>query len=77
MEAMTDPSIRIYAFRYALGRMTYAVDDVVNMLINEWEDVSKNDRRLIKDSIRIAIKEHKAGMGMDVRDWEKILELED
>lgn len=67
--------IAFYAFRYALGRMTYAVKDVVDYLIENWNNVSIKNKELIIKEIDIAIKEGKAGMDCDVKQWQKLKEL--
>ena len=67
----------IYAFRYALGRMTYAVGDVTDYLINHWHRLSKKTRMLIIEEIQKAIKEKKAGMDCDIQRWRAILLLEE
>ncbi len=35
--------ITFYAFRYALGRMTYAVKDVTEYLIENWDKISNKN----------------------------------
>ena len=67
--------ILFYAFRYVLGRMTYAVTTVVEELIVNWDEFDVNTQILIKKEILEAISDEKAGMQMDVDEWEKILKL--
>ena len=71
-----DPSIAIYAFRYCLGRKTYAVSECVKYLTNHWDKICKTDRHLIHNEIREAIDKNDIGMDMDRQEWEKILSLE-
>ena len=69
----------IYAFRYTLGRRTYAVGTIVELLKSNWDILSEGDKRLyIKE-----IKEHKEiygekGLGdsCDISSWNSVLELE-
>lgn len=68
-------NILFYAFRYCLGRSTYAVNDCVQELTKNWEVLNTNDKNLIHKEIKHAIETNRAGMDMDVKQWEKILEL--
>jgi len=70
-----DRNILFYAFRYALGRSTYAVADVVESIINIWESIHPAEQLMYKKEIKEAIESKRAGMDMDVIQWEKILEL--
>ncbi len=70
------PEILIYSFRYALGRMTYCVNDVVEALKNNWEHLDKRDKELILKEVKIAIYNNNIGMNMDKKLWEDILKLE-
>jgi hypothetical protein len=71
-----DTSISLfYTFRYALGRMTYAVGDAAELLVkykHTLDDLTKNQ---IKKEIHEAIIEGRAGMEMDVAIWRRVLEL--
>ena len=69
--------IVVYAFRYALGRMTYVVKDVSDYLIDNWHRFEKQTKERIISDIQDAIKKGEAGMEMDVKMWERILVLED
>ena len=66
-------NIVFYAFRYCLGRSTYVVSDCVGYLIEHWENLSDDNQATIVKEIRSAIKSDKAGMSMDVAEWEKVL----
>ena len=68
--------ILIYAFRYALGRMTYAVHTVSEIIIRDWDTFSEFDKSLFKKEIKEAIRMDCIGMKMDRKQWSKILELE-
>ncbi len=68
--------IIFYAFRYCLGRRTFAVSDMVEYLLNNWNDISKRVRDKITEEITTAIKRNEAGMDCDVRQWKKLLTKE-
>lgn len=59
------------AFRYALGRRTYVVDSVASEIERQVEEISTKTLHLIRKEITEAIKDHHAGMDMDVERWEK------
>ncbi len=64
------------AFRYALGRMTYAVSCVSNHLIENWDNFKPSEQEVIVREIKEAIKNNNIGMDCDKRQWERILLLE-
>jgi len=68
-------SIAIYAFRYCLGRKTYAVSDCVDYLIKYWDYFSDIDKQLIHKEIKNAIFDNKIGNDIDKQEWTKILNL--
>lgn len=45
------------AFRYYLGRMTYAVSDFCELLIKQWETLPERTKALIKKELAVAIRE--------------------
>ena len=68
----------IYAFRYTLGRRTYAVSTIVELLKINWDIISEGDKRLYINEI----KEYKEiygekGLGdlCDIHSWNSILNL--
>ncbi len=63
------------SFRYALGRKTYIVNDVVDLIIKYKDQLSLNTIELIILETFEAIQEGEgsAGMQMDVNEWEKVL----
>ena len=63
----------IYAFRYALGRMTYSVSTMVSIIDKNWEHLSKSDRELIQREIRFVLEGECIGMKCDKEQWEAIL----
>lgn len=64
--------ILFYAFRYALGRMTYAVHDVASEIIRNEASISPRTRALMIQEIGEAIEKGNAGMDMDVREWQRV-----
>ena len=65
----------IYAFRYALGRKTYATSTVSNVIRHSWDEITKHDKELIQREIREAIELGLAGDDCDVRSWQSLLHL--
>ena len=67
----------VYAFRYALGRMTYSVGTVSDYLIENWHRFGNFTREQIIIDIKEAIEKGEAGMQMDVDIWKRVLLLEE
>ena len=67
--------ILMCAYRYACGRSTYIVSTMVDTIINEWPNLPHNMKKQINKEIQQAIDHGSAGMEMDKRQWQKILEL--
>lgn len=65
----------LQSFRYCLGRMTYAVSDCVENLTQYWDYLPPAWQQQIHGDINRAIDCGNAGMGMDARQWKKILKL--
>jgi len=65
------------AFRYALGRRTYVVGTLVDIIKSNWEHMPKTRREMFKKEIREAIKMDMCGSKYDIEEWEIILKLED
>lgn len=70
-----DVEILVYAFRYALGRMTYATATVADRLKRDWNRLPRHTREQIQSDIRQAIANGTAGMEMDARGWSALLDL--
>jgi hypothetical protein len=68
--------ILFYAFRYVLGRSTYAVHTVASALEDNWEDLEIDTRTLICKEIKTAIEENRAGMVVDMRMWQRLVRME-
>lgn len=69
----TDAMI-FYAFRYCLGRESYAVKQCVDYLIAHWGRLSDNTRLLITVETRRALDRNETGMRMDEDHWRRLLE---
>lgn len=67
----------IYAFRYTLGRATYAPHTVIAVLKNAWPELGSGDRALFKREIKEAVQADLAGYPCDKKAWMSILSLED
>ena len=65
--------IILYAFRYALGRMTYSVSTMVEIIDRNWSELSKSNKDLIQREIRDAISNECIGMKCDREQWQKLL----
>ena len=66
----------MYAFRYALGRKTYAVSTVTDYLIHFWHRFKLHTREQIVKEIEEAIEKNQAGMDCDIVRWKAVLLLE-
>ena len=76
-----EDQMMFYAFRYCLGRMTYAVDDCARYLIANWDRLSENSQKLIVKEINEALEKAKAGHPgypaghqCDIDSWTRVLE---
>lgn len=63
------------AMRYALGRKTYVVEQVCNVLIKNAHDLTSDNRYKMGAEIIRAINRNEAGMDMDVKCWQSVLEV--
>ena len=67
----------MWAFRYALGRRTGAVTDVVDWLMQNWETLRTFTRNQIQDEIKDAFRIDRAGDHADIIQWQKILNIKE
>jgi len=67
----------MYAFRYALGRKTYATSTVSDYLIEFWHRFKTHTKVQIIKEIEEAIEEGEAGMQCDIDRWKKVLLLKE
>lgn len=65
----------MWSFRYALSRRTGAVIDVIEHLIENWEELADFTKKQIKREIKTAIALDKAGANCDVNSWKELLSL--
>ncbi len=70
-----DEEILFYAFRYTLGRMSYAVGTVSECIIKNWDNLTEHTQKIIQKEIKEAIEGDNYGMDMDKTVWESILRL--
>ncbi len=71
------------ATRYYLGRMSYAVSDYCDLLIQSWGDIPKNTQKLIERDIEEAFTRDEEreggysplGMDCDKQQWERVRRL--
>jgi hypothetical protein len=66
------PVVLMYAFRYALGRMTYAVGDMADILIANRESLRIDWRAQVARDITEAIDNDAAGMSCDREQWGRV-----
>ena len=64
----------MYAFRYALGRKTGAVIDVVEFLKDNWTLFNDFTQKQIQDEIKKAIEFGQAGSDFYIEMWKILLE---
>ena len=63
------------AFRYALGRETYAVNAVTEIITKNWELFEKFEKDDFVEKIKIAVSTTRYGNLATWHKWRKILEL--
>jgi hypothetical protein len=70
--ARFDNDMVFYAFRYCLGRQTYAVNDCVNYLVAHWQHIDHIHRIQVQNEIR----KHFKRVNRPVEDeWQRVLSL--
>ncbi len=75
---MTDfefSTLAFWAFRYAIGRKSYCVSDVVDIVRKHIDKLDIQTREKMAEEIIKAINAGNAGMACDVVDWTKLLEV--
>ena len=68
-------TILVFAFRYALGRMSTAPSIVTEELALRWSLLDAYTRDTIQEDIRRAINRGDAGAECHVEEWKKVLKL--
>lgn len=61
----------VYATRYALGRSTYSVKEVVDAIVRDCNDLPNSALYCMHKDITKALAANEAGMPQDVEDWER------
>jgi len=74
MKTQKHQMLLISSFRYALGRRTYIVSQIVEYLKEDWEVLSEWQQKQIKGDIEHAIEHDIAGDPCDIEHWKKVLE---
>lgn len=69
MQIIVEESILFWAFRYALGRMTYVTGDVGDTIIANAPRLSNKFMRNVICEIREKEYKNELGMEMDKRKW--------
>ena len=64
--------ITIYAFRYCLGRMTYAVDDCIRYINTIWNDLHFKSQLVILRDLIDGIEETRCGTTYDCDKWKAL-----
>ncbi len=73
---MTDIETLIFcAFRYSLGRKTYIVGHICDIIARHKDDISAETKSKMVQEINVAISMGQAGMGMDTDEWKKLAEV--
>lgn len=65
----------LWAFRYCLGKRTYAVKDCVENIIYCWDQLYSIDQRLIQEEIKGYVALNTPGHDIDIKEWKRVLEL--
>lgn len=61
------------SFRYALGRRSYVVAEVVEDILQNWDVLSEKAKNKMHEEIREAIKNDNFGDHIDFEQWTMIL----
>lgn len=68
-------TILMFAFRYALGRMTVASMTVADDIVENWSRLNLGLKIQIKREITEAVLHNVAGMQCDIDQWQRVLDL--
>ena len=72
MTDLEQDTLWLGAFRYYLGRQTYAVSEFCELLERKWEMLPASTRNLILREIKQAIDSQRAGGDCDVAAWRRV-----
>ena len=64
----------VASFRYALGRRTYIVSEVVENILKNWNNLSQNMKIKMKEEIKEVIENNTFGDQIDLENWKQIVE---
>ena len=67
--------ITIAAFRYALGRSSYIVSEMVEWLMKFWNEFDAKTRKILLEETEKAVMVGSCGEECDQREWERFLEF--
>ena len=63
------------AFRYCLGRMTYAVSICADYLTAHWRKLHPDTQKMIHQEIQKAFERSEYGHECDYEDWQRVLSM--
>lgn len=66
-------TLLICSFRYALGRTTYVVSEVVDIIIRHKKELRTSVKLLMIREIKWALDHNQAGLQCDRQQWERLL----
>lgn len=70
-----DTEMTFYAFRYGLGRMSYAVSTIAGYVRDNWNNLDSKHQELIHKEIKEAMNRDGAGEDIDRAQWQSVLDL--
>jgi len=70
----TQSEMLLYSFRYALGRRSYSVSTVAEVILLNWNNLRDCDKKLIQKEIQEAIDGGYAGNQIDINIWKTLLD---
>ena len=62
------------SFRYALGRRTYIVSTVAEIILKHKDVITNNTKHLMIKEILEAVEKNQAGMDCDVHMWKTVVD---
>lgn len=71
---LADDLMVLCAFRYCLGRMTYAVSVCVDWLLRNWGGLTRHTKELIIEEIHTGFRDGYFGMDIEKEQWQRILD---
>lgn len=74
MNITVDENVLFCAFRYALGRRSYVVDEIAYEIEQHAHELTPKVADLICKEINEAIARNQAGMDMDIKRWRRVVD---